>query len=117
MRAAKHPIFFDPGRAWSSFALGANNLPWLRAKTFERLQRSLSYFLLDCQMNRTERRSQSRTIRRLMRLLRKPLHWRLRHAFFNCPLELWLSMVKRWLVVRRSLLTGQALGHELADIR
>jgi hypothetical protein len=53
----------------------------------------------------------------LLRLLRKPLQWRLNRWFFNYPVELWLSVLKRRLTVRRSLLTGQALGPELTDIR
>jgi hypothetical protein len=32
---------------------------------------------------------------------------------FDLPLELWLSMAHRWLVVRRSLLTGKGLSHVL----
>ena len=31
-------------------------------------------------------------------------------TFFDLPLELWLSMAQQWLVVRRSLLTGQGLS-------
>ena len=106
----------DSLEAWAGFALGSNNLPWLRGKAYNTLQRSISYFLLDDHMNRIGRRSRSRVVRRLSSLLRKPLLWRLRRSCFAWPLELWLAMVKRWLVVRRSLLTGQALGGELAEI-
>jgi radical SAM superfamily enzyme YgiQ (UPF0313 family) len=102
--------------AWASFALGSNNLPWLRGKPYDTLRRSISYFLLDDQMNRLGRRSESPAVRRLSRLLRKPLLWRLRRFCFGWPIELWLAMVKRWLVVRRSLLTGQALGHDVSGI-
>ena len=102
---------------WSGFALGSNNLPWLRGKSFDKLQRSLSYFLLDNQIHKAQRKAESPALRSLLRLARKPLHWRLRHSFFKLPLELWLSMVEQWLVVRRSLLTGQALSRKLAETR
>jgi hypothetical protein len=51
-----------------------------------------------------------------MRLLQRPLHWRLKHHFFTFPFELWVSMAKHWLVVRRSLLTGDPLGRELREV-
>jgi anaerobic magnesium-protoporphyrin IX monomethyl ester cyclase len=102
---------------WADVDLGSTNLPWLRGKVFEALSRSISYFLLDNEINRTRRKSQSRALRSMLRLARKPVHWRLRHYAFDCPLELWLSMVPQWLTVRRSLLTGQPLTHELAKAR
>jgi anaerobic magnesium-protoporphyrin IX monomethyl ester cyclase len=102
---------------WADIDLGSTNLPWLRGKTYETLSRSISYFLLDNEINRTRRNSRSRALRSMLRLSRKPLHWRLRHYTFDWPLELWLSMVQQWLTVRRSLLTGQALSHNLAKIR
>jgi len=101
--------------AWEGFALGSNNLPWLRGRTYNTLQRSISYFLLDDQMNRIGRSSRSSTVRRLSSLLRKPLLWRIKRFCFAWPFELWLAMVKRWLVVRRSLLTGQPLSRELTE--
>ena len=104
-------------KAWADFALGSNHLPWLHGNVFETLQRSISYFLLDAQISRAQRRCQSRALGKLLRFARKPVHWRLKHSFFDWPLELWLSMVKRWLVVRRSLLTGQPLGHQLGGAR
>ena len=52
-----------------------------------------------------------------MGLLRRPLHWRLRRHFFRLPLELWISMARQWLVVRRSLLTGVALSRTLRETR
>jgi anaerobic magnesium-protoporphyrin IX monomethyl ester cyclase len=102
---------------WADVDLGSTNLPWLRGKAFEALTRSISYFLLDNELNRTRRKSQSRALRSVLRLARKPVHWRLRHYAFDCPLELWLSMVQQWLTVRRSLLTGQPLSRELAKAR
>ena len=102
---------------WADVDLGSTNLPWLKGKEYETLQRSISYFLLDNQINKTRRKSQSRTLQSLLMLARKPLHWRLRHSAFEYPLELWLSMVREWLTVRRSLLTGQPLTRELAKVR
>jgi len=105
----------DSLEGWAGFALGSNNLPWLRGPSFEKLQRSLSYFLLENQIHKVQRKSSSRALRSVLRLVRRPLHWRLRYSFFYWPLELWLLMVKQWLVVRRSLLTGQELSHEIAE--
>jgi radical SAM superfamily enzyme YgiQ (UPF0313 family) len=99
---------------WAGVDLGSNNLPWLRGKRFAKLQRSIRYFLLANQLARSYRTAKSQIIRSLWGVLRKPLHWRLRHAFFQWPLELWFSMAKERLVVRRSLLTGQPLSRELA---
>jgi hypothetical protein len=44
-----------------------------------------------------------------------PLNWRVKHAYFKWPFELWLSAAKRRFVLRRSLLTGQPLARELAN--
>jgi radical SAM superfamily enzyme YgiQ (UPF0313 family) len=102
---------------WASVDLGSNNLPWLQGRPFATLQKSIRYFLLDNQLNRTRRRSGSRIVRSLLRSLRKPLHWRLRHAFFEWPIELWLSRAKERMIIRRSLLTGQPLSHEFAKAK
>jgi len=104
----------DSLESWAKVDLGCNNLPWLQGEAFERLQRSIRYFLLDNQLNRTRRHSDSSALRSLLSLARKPLHWRLKHARFDWPLELWLSQANEWLVVRRSLLNGQPLSRELA---
>jgi len=102
---------------WASIDLGTNKLPWLRDKSFASLQRGISYFLLDNQINKTRRRSGSRALQSILQAARMPLHWRIRHSSFALPWELWLSMAKRWLIVRRSLLTGQPLSRELAKAR
>jgi anaerobic magnesium-protoporphyrin IX monomethyl ester cyclase len=102
---------------WASIDLGTNKLPWLQDKSFASLQRGISYFLLDNQINKTRRRSGSRVLQSILQAARMPLHWRIRHSSFALPLELWLSMAKRWLIVRRSLLTGQPLSRELAKAR
>ena len=102
---------------WASIDLGTNKLPWLQNKSFDSLQRGISYFLLDNQINKLRRRSKSATVQLILRAARKPLHWRISNSAFAWPLELWLSMANQWLVVRRSLLTGQSLSHELAKAR
>jgi hypothetical protein len=43
----------------------------------------------------------------------RPLRWRIRNHCFVSPVELWLAMIRKWLVVRRSLLTGEPLGRAL----
>jgi anaerobic magnesium-protoporphyrin IX monomethyl ester cyclase len=103
--------------AWADVDLGQSSLRWLQGKSFARLQRSVRYFLLDNQINRMRRNCRSRMLRPILRAMRKPLHWRLRHAFFEAPVELWISMANQRLVVRRSLITGQALTTELAKAR
>ena len=109
-RGLKEPETLE---AWSDVDLGRNNLPWLRGRSYDKLQRSISYFLLDNQLNKARRASRSVAMRSAWSLLRKPLHWRLRNQLFDCPVELWLSMARQWMVMRRSLLTGQPLSHEL----
>ena len=99
---------------WADIDLGSSNLPWLAGRSFDRLRRSISYLLLDNELNKARRKAGSRTIRSGLSLLRRPLHWRLRNHFFDLPIELWLSMAKQWMVVRRSLLTGQPLSHSLS---
>jgi anaerobic magnesium-protoporphyrin IX monomethyl ester cyclase len=102
---------------WADIDLGINKLPWLQGKSFASLQRGISYFLLDNQINKMRRRSGSAAMQSILGAARKPLHWRISNSFFAWPLELWLSMAKHWLVVRRSLLTGQPLTHEIAKAR
>jgi anaerobic magnesium-protoporphyrin IX monomethyl ester cyclase len=110
-RGMREPDSLD---AWADVDLGSTNLPWLRGRAFQKLERSISYFLLDNQLNILRFRSRSAAIRRLATMLRRPLHWRLQHSFFEFPFELWLSVARKWITVRRSLLTGQPLSHELS---
>lgn len=98
---------------WADVDLGANHLPWLQGESFATLQRAISYFLLDNRINKARRKSRSPVLQSSFELLRKPLHWRIRHHRFGWPVELWLGMARKWLVVRRSLLTGDALSHSL----
>jgi anaerobic magnesium-protoporphyrin IX monomethyl ester cyclase len=102
---------------WADIDLGSTNLPWLRGKTYKTLSRGISYFLLDNEINRSRRKSRSKAVRSVLKLSRRPLHWRLRNYTFDWPFELWFSMAQQWLTIRRSLLTGQPLTHLLAKSR
>lgn len=109
----------EPGSLaeWANCGLGQAELPWLNRDAYRSLQRGMSYFLLENHMTKAQRRARSGLSRWMMGVLRKPLHWRLRRHFFHWPVELWISMAQRWLVVRRSLLTGVALSRSLREAR
>ena len=96
--------------AWASMGLGQASLPWLSAGGMRDLQRSMSYFMLSNQLSKKSRRPEMHVMKFLFRLFRKPLNWRLKHHYFTLPIELWLSMAQSWLILRRSLLTGEALS-------
>ena len=98
---------------WAHIDLGEVSLPWLQGQAFATLQRGISYFLLDNEINKARRNSRSAVLRQLLTLTRRPLHWRIRNHFFAWPVELWLAMTKEWLAIRRSLLTGEILGRSL----
>jgi anaerobic magnesium-protoporphyrin IX monomethyl ester cyclase len=102
---------------WANCGFGRTELPWLKADATRILDRAMSYFLLDGQIKKSKRKAQSAAWRAVFDLLRKPLGWRLRHHFFQLPVELWISMAQRWLVVRRSLLTGDPLSRRLSEAR
>jgi radical SAM superfamily enzyme YgiQ (UPF0313 family) len=102
---------------WAGHGLGQAELPWLDRAAYRSLQRGTSYFLLENHMSKAQRRTRSRLTRWAMSLVRKPLHWRLQRHFFRWPIELWISMARQWLVVRRSLLTGAALSRGLREVR
>lgn len=99
---------------WADIDLGANTLPWLQGESFNRLQRGISYFLLDNEINKARRKSKSALRQKMLAFVRRPLHWRIRNHVFALPVELWLAMTKEWLAVRRSLLTGDALSRSLS---
>jgi radical SAM superfamily enzyme YgiQ (UPF0313 family) len=99
---------------WANIDLSMNNLPWLQGHKFRSLQRAISYFLLDARIGKARRKSRSPVVQGMLGIVRKPLHWRLQRCFFSWPFELWFSRAKQWLVVRRSLLTGQPLSRELS---
>jgi anaerobic magnesium-protoporphyrin IX monomethyl ester cyclase len=102
---------------WASVGLGQAELPWLSQRASGDLARSMSYFMLANQLAKLIVKSRSRVGRRGMRLLQKPLHWRLKHHAFRWPVELWASMAQHWLVVRRSLLTGDPLGRQMKEVQ
>lgn len=99
---------------WADIDLGQNCLPWLQGESFTTLQRGISYFLLDNQINKARRKSRSPVLQKTLACMRKPLHWRIRNHAFALPFELWLGMTKEWLAVRRSLLTGDPLSRTLS---
>jgi radical SAM superfamily enzyme YgiQ (UPF0313 family) len=100
--------------AWADVDLGITRLPWLSGASFKRLERSIEYFLLDAAIGKFLRKPHSSAGRILIRAVRKSVRWRLRNSWFDIPLELWAIVAQRWLVVRRSLLTGQPLTFELS---
>ena len=101
---------------WSSVGLGQAELPWLGEKAGAELSRSMSYFMLANQLSKAAIKSRSNFARKGIRLLQKPLHWRLKNHEFSLPVELWASMAQHWLVVRRSLLTGDPLGRQMKEV-
>ncbi len=105
----------DTLAGWSNVDLSSNHLPWLRGRAFESLNRGIRYLLLLNSINAIRRGIRSRTLEAAVSLAGMPLNWRVKHAFFKWPVELWLSAAKRRFVVRRSLLTGQPLARELAN--
>ncbi len=101
---------------WTTFSLGTNLLPWMRGADYRNTRRSMFFFMLNNELTKAMRRSTlSRPARLIFRGLQKPLHWRMKHHFFKLPLELWLMRARGRLTIRRSLLTGQALGHDLGE--
>ncbi len=100
--------------AWAGIDLGITNLPWLRGSDLRSLRRGIGYFLLDAKVNKARRKSQSSLWRWALAQTQRPLHWRLRNSCFRLPFELSLAKAPARLVVRRSLLTGQPLSHELS---
>jgi hypothetical protein len=100
---------------WASVGLGQVELPWLSPEAARDLQRSMSYFLLSNQLSKKSRKPGPSATKFAFRLLRKPLNWRLRHQCFALPIELWFSMAQSWLIVRRSLLTGEALSRQMKE--
>ncbi len=102
---------------WASVGLGQAELPWLTGRASVELARSMSYFMLANQLSKITRQSRSNLGRKGMRLLQKPLYWRLKNHAFSLPVELWASMAQHWLVVRRSLLTGDALGRQMKEVQ
>jgi anaerobic magnesium-protoporphyrin IX monomethyl ester cyclase len=100
---------------WGQIDLKGNVLPWLRGRTYSHVRRGLAYLLLKSEVTKAAtRESQSPAARLLFRWLRKPLAWRVKNDCFRWPVELGLAFVRRWLVMRRSLLTGRGLSYRLS---
>jgi len=100
---------------WASMPLGRNLLPWLQGAEYLRTKRMLSYFVLNHQFAKHRKRL-SPIEQKVVTLLTSPLRWRIRNRYYRFPLELWIMQMKDRLVLRRSLLTGQSLGHDLEKI-
>jgi radical SAM superfamily enzyme YgiQ (UPF0313 family) len=100
---------------WADVSLGSNHLPWLRGEELRRLRRMLEYFLLNNQIRRSAVKAP--WIRGgVRRALGAPLRWRLRKNHYGFPWELWVARTTERLVTRRSLLTGQSLGHGMQEV-
>jgi radical SAM superfamily enzyme YgiQ (UPF0313 family) len=100
---------------WADVDLGSNHLPWLQGSELERLRRMLEFLLLHNQIRKAA--AGAPWIRRGMRrALGAPLRWRLKRNTFAIPWELWVARATERLVTRRSLLTGQSLGHSMQDV-
>lgn len=99
---------------WSKIDLKGNLLPWMRGETYRHVRRGIGYLVLKTQVAKVARREfQSPSRRRLLEWLGKPLGWRVKNYRFGWPVELWLAFVRRWLFIRRSLLTGRGLSYRL----
>ena len=100
---------------WAELPLGRNTLPWLQGKELERLDRMLEFFVLNNQLRKaTKNHPRLRT--GLRRVLGAPLRWRLRSNKYFFPWELWVGRKLEKIVTRRSLVTGQPLGAQGADV-
>ena len=100
---------------WAALPLGANILPWLQGKDRDRLERMLNYFLLHNQICRRNR-SYPLVRRMVRRAVLTPIRWRLRSSKYSFPWELWVTKASEEVVRRRSLVTGQPLPKETANV-
>jgi len=100
---------------WAELTLGRNTLPWLQGQELERLQRMLDFFLLNNQLRKATK-DHPRLRTGLRRALGAPLRWRLRTNRYSFPWELWVGRKLEKIVTRRSLVTGQPLGAQGADV-
>jgi hypothetical protein len=73
----------------------------------------MKYFLMDIGVNRASIRARSAIVQSVLKLARSPLRWRVRNHLYGYPVELWLAMARHWVVMRRSLITGEPLGRNL----
>jgi anaerobic magnesium-protoporphyrin IX monomethyl ester cyclase len=102
-------------KQWGEMALGVNMLPWLKGTELSRFNRMLQYFLLNSQLRK---RGKAETwLRRITRLtVLRPIRWRLRSSRYSFPWEIWLSRLSERLIMRRSLVTGQELPKNAANV-
>jgi len=99
---------------WMEMPLGANLLPWLRGREFERLDRMLTYFLL---LDRLRRPRETSLLQKITSfLVQAPICWRLDSSYFSLPWEIWLAQLSEHIVKRRSLVTGQPLPAESVNV-
>ncbi len=102
-------------REWADLPLGKNVLPWLTGRELDRMRRMLHYFLLNNQISNPKRKV-SGAVRKLRRIVSKPLAWRIRNNKYSVPLELWLANWTSKVTARRSLFSGQELSHDMSDV-
>jgi anaerobic magnesium-protoporphyrin IX monomethyl ester cyclase len=97
---------------WGQIDLKGNVLPWMRGRRYTQVRRGIAYLLLKTEVTKAaNRESKSPAGRLLFKWILKPLAWRIKSHCFRWPLELWLAFVRRWLIIRRSLLTGHGLSY------
>jgi radical SAM superfamily enzyme YgiQ (UPF0313 family) len=100
---------------WADVDLGSNHVPWLQGEDLNRLKRMLEFFLIHNQIRKAA--ASAPWMRRgIRRALGAPLRWRLRTNYLEVPWEIWVARATEKLVTRRSLLTGQALGHGMEHV-
>jgi len=100
---------------WIELPLGHNVLPWLQGEELRRLRSMMEFFLLHNQIRKATKNSPWMRAG-LRRMLTAPVRWRVRTNHLAFPWELWLARSAERLVTRRSLLTGQPLGHSMDEV-
>lgn len=100
---------------WIELPLGHNVLPWLQGEELRRLRSMMEFFLLHNQIRKATKNSPWMRAG-LRRMLTAPVRWRVRTNHLAFPWELWLARRAERLVTRRSLLTGQPLGHSMDEV-
>ena len=100
---------------WAELPLGRNTLPWLQGDELRKLQRMLEFFLLNNQLRKATK-NHPRLRAGLRRALGAPLRWRLKVNRYSFPWELWVGRKLEQIVTRRSLVTGQPLREQGADV-
>ena len=100
---------------WAELPLGRNTLPWLQGEELGKLRRMLEFFLLNNQLRKATK-NHPRLRAGLRRALGAPLRWRLKANRYSFPWELWVGRKLEKIVTRRSLVTGQPLREQGADV-